>query len=404
MVNTFQLIPKYYFGKNSLSNLAWEIRKGNYKNILILYGGGSIKKEDKIDSSSNEKTSIFNIIMNQLNTIKNINVFEFSGIEPNPKNTTLDKAISFCKEKNIDLILATGGGSVIDSSKVIAMVSKNESLNSSWDYTIGNYGNELKQTRNFNKPIDIFSIITLAGTASENNAGSVITNEETYEKVGVHSPEAIPKVVFEDPTFTYTLSKWQMSSGIFDCFSHLLEQYYGKNTFLWTEEIIFANIRTLIKSSLKAIKNIDDYDARSNILWTSSMALNGLTSFNTIESDWNVHFIEHSISAKWDMAHGAGLALITPTYIKIRCEKEDWFKQKTLKLAKQVFGVKTINEFIERLIKFIKILELPLKFTDFKEIDKITQEDIDFIIEHTIKHSGYLDKELFELIVNSIPK
>ena len=404
MISKFQLTPKYYFGKNALSNLAYEIKKGNYKNILILYGGGSIKKEDKIDLVSNRKTSIFNIVKSELNSIKNINVFEFSGIEPNPKNTTLDKAIELCRKEDIDLIIAVGGGSVIDSSKVLAMVSKNESIKSSWDYTVNNYDIQLQKTRDFNKPIDIFSIITLAGTASENNAYSVITNEQTCEKIGVHSPEAIPKVVFEDPTFTYTLSKWQMSSGIFDCFSHLLEQYYGKNTFLWTEEIIFANIRTLIKSSLRAIENMQDYDSRSNILWTSSMSLNGITTFNTVESDWNVHFIEHSISARWDVTHGAGLALITPTYIKIRCEKEKWFKEKTLKLAKQVFGIKTIDEFIERLTKFIKILELPLKFTDFIEINEISNDDIDFIINHTMKNSGYLDRELFELIINSIPK
>lgn len=178
-----------------------------------------------------------------------------------------------------------------------------------------------------NKPaIPVFSIITIAATGSENNNGSVITNAKTYDKWGVGNQNR-PIVCFEDPTYTFSVSKWQTASGSFDIFSHLLEQYYDVNThFTWTKQFINANIKTLLKFVPIISKNPNDYEARANILWTSSWSLNSLAAFNTSGGDWKVHGLEHALSGRWNISHGAGLALISPVYIKNMCAHDKSLK------------------------------------------------------------------------------
>ncbi|MGL4947908.1 MAG: iron-containing alcohol dehydrogenase [Mycoplasma sp.] len=382
-MNTFKLQPKYHFGTGALDQLTNELNDGKYKNILILFGGGSIKRN-----------GVYNCIKDQIQSL-NLNLFEFDGIEPNPRHTTIFKAARFCELNKIDLIIAAGGGSVIDASKVIATLATNPEITDTWDYV-------MKKALAPNKPIDIFSVITLAGTASENNAGSVITNEELGEKKAVNSPLSTPKVAFEDARYTLTLSDWQTSSGIFDCISHLLEQYYDKDLFLWTKEYIVANLKTIIKSAHQYLKDKSDVTARENILWTTSMALNGLASFNGTGGDWNVHMIEHAISAKWDVTHGAGLALLTPVYIKTRSENEKWFFELTIELGKELFNVNTLDGFINELITLIKELKLPLKFTDFEEIKDVTGDDLIWLAKHSEKFNAGLSFDEYLEILKEI--
>lgn len=367
-MTSFQLIPKYYFGKNSLDKLSDELKVKKYKKIMLLYGGGSIK--------NNGIYQKINAIVNELN----IEIVEFSGIEPNPHRSTINKAAKFGKENHIDLIIAAGGGSVIDSSKIIAAMINNN-INDCWEIVLtGGYVAP--------NPVDIFSVITLAGTGSENNAGSVVTNEETQEKRGLFVINEVPKVVFEDSQYTLTVSEWQVASGIFDCFSHLLEQFYDQNCFLWTQEYILANLKTLVISANEYLKNPNDINVRDNILWTTSMSLNGIASFNPnheLTGDWMVHAIEHALSAKYDVTHGAGLALITPSYIKYRCNQFTWFKEKTLIIAQRIFNVNTVEEFLEKLVNFISSLKLPTKYTDFKEIKNINDGDLNELAENVIK-------------------
>lgn len=385
MISTYNLKTKYIFGKDSIKGLS-KIICSKHKNVLILYGGGSIKRNGVYDQLTEE-----------LRKIKGLNIFEFNGIEPNPRHTTVNKAGLFCRKNNIDLIIAVGGGSVIDSSKVIGVLATNENINDSWDYV-------MDPSIAKNKCLPIIAILTISGTGSENNAGSVITNTDISAKNGVFTESGIPKYAILDPTYTNTLSKWQLSSGIFDCFSHLLEQYYGKQTFDWTKNIIIANMKTLLNAvNTIYTKDFYDYNARSNLMWTASMSLNSTTSFNS-DGDWNVHGIEHSISALWDVTHGAGLALVTPTYIKYRSMKEDWFKDKTLYLAKEIFNVNSLEYFNEKLIELIKLLELPLKYTDFEEVKNVTDENLKYIVEHSIKYRCTLDPKDITEIVNKIPK
>lgn len=380
MVN-FNLKTKYLFGKNSIAGLSTELKNHTYKRALILYGQGSVVRNGILAKLKEVLTSI------------NLSYIEFSGIEPNPRDTTLDKCVSFCKEHEVDVIFALGGGSVVDASKVIGALVTNPQYIRTWDYV-------LDPSRVTNNSLDIISIITLAGTGSENNAGSVITNQELNEKKGVQTPSAVPIITVEDPSYTFTVNAWQTASGIFDCFSHLLEQYFTKSLFTWTKEYIFANLRVLINYAKTVVLRPDHYDARANILWTTSMSLNGLATFNS-DSDWTVHVIEHAFSGLWDITHGAGLALITPTYLKVRSDKEKWFKDKVIELGRNVFKTETFEATISYLVQFIKSINLPTKWTDFKEIEKFESEEAEFLINHSTKFG---DPELAEIYRDVIYK
>lgn len=378
----FYLKTKYLFGEGSLNGIISELKNKNYKKGLILYGKGSVKKNGILDSLKN--------ILNEIN----LDFVEFKGIEPNPRSTTIDKCVNFCRENNVDIIFALGGGSVVDASKVIGVLINNRNYDNCWDYV-------LDPINAIEKSVDIVSIITLAGTGSENNAGSVITNSHTNQKKGVMSPTAIPFLAIEDPTYTYTVNEWQTASGIFDCFSHLLEQYFGKNTFFWTQEYIFANLRVLIKYAKVALSKPDSYEARENILWTTSMSLNGLASFNS-DSDWDVHVLEHAFSGLWDITHGAGLALITPYYIEVKSQKDRWFKDKVIELGRNVFKTNTFESTMGFLINFIKSINLPLNWSKFENIKDFTNNDVEFLVEHSCKFGNYCNENLYREVILKI--
>lgn len=363
----FNLKPMYYFGRDALDGVIETLKSNNLKKPLILCGKSSI-----------QKLGFYDLLVNLLK--QNNFLFEtFNGIEPNPRNTTIDAAIKFCQETNVDSIIAFGGGSVVDASKVISALVFDNKYKDSWSYVMKNESYKLGKT------LPIIAIITLAGTASENNGGSVITNEELKEKFAVMSDDVCPIATIENPEFTFSVNEYQTASGIFDCFSHLLEQYFSENTFEWTKQIIFANLRTLLIFGKKVINEPKNYEARANILWTTSMALNGLTSFNS-DGDWSVHQIEHAFSGLWDITHGAGLALITPYYLYIRGKKEEWFYNKVVELGNEVFNVRTFEETIGYLRNFIlNDLNLFDKWNQFKEIKNFDDKDVNFLMTHIAK-------------------
>lgn len=382
-MNYYNLKPRYYFGEGAVAGLKTEFEKRKFKKAAILYGGGSIKLN-----------GAYNDVVDQLKQA-NIEFVEFSGIEPNPRDTTITKAIDFMIDNGVDLILAVGGGSVVDASKVIATLATNRAkYNTVWDYVTN--PKPLQQL-----PIPIISVITLAGTGSENNSGSVVTNFEKKLKAGILQQYAVPYVSIEDPKYTFTVNSWQTASGIFDCFSHLLEQYFGKNTFEWTKEIIFAQLRVLLKYAKFVIDNPNDFTARANILWTTSMSLNSTTSFAS-DADWNVHTLEHAFSGKWDITHGAGLALITPTYLEIRGKKEPWFYKKVETLGKDVFKVQNFDETILFLKSFIKAIGLPLKWNEFKEITSFTDDDVQELLKHSLQFGDSELKDIYFDVLNAI--
>ncbi|MDR0739764.1 MAG: iron-containing alcohol dehydrogenase [Mycoplasmataceae bacterium] len=370
MTTKLKIIPTYYFGKDVVNHhLANELKHHHIKKVLLTYGGGSIKRNN-----------LYNEILAAAKKAK-VQVIEHGGIEPNPRDIGIEQAALKCRKNKVNLIIAAGGGSVIDASKIIGILANNPQYKSAWEYILDN--------SKVTKPsIPLFSITTLAATGSENNAGSVITNSKTHYKQSASTPSATPIVCFEDPKYTMTLSFWQMSCGIFDIFSHLLEQFYDPiMTFDWTKEYILANMRECYKSALKFVKNNNDYDAHSNLLWTSSWSLNGLASFNTTGGDWTTHRLEHAVSGLWDVEHGAGLALITPVYLDVMCKHSKLFRDRSLEVAQNVFGVNTLSAFFIKLKTFIKLLKLPVKFTDFKQIKKVSDQDIAWLVKHFAKNN-----------------
>ncbi len=292
---TYHNPTKIYFGKKSMDNLSTELQ--NYgKNILLLYGKNSIKKIGLYDDV--------------LSILKNCdkNVIELAGIKPNPSYAQVLEGGRLVRENNVDLILAVGGGSVIDCAKAISVSAYAEG--DAWQ----RYWIDFEKVDN--KIVPVGSILTMTGTASEMNAGSVITNEEVMIKTGrVYGPEVNPKFSILNPEFTYSVPKIQMVSGVFDIMSHLMEQYFSGEDDNTTDYVIEAVMKSLIKSARVAVENPTDYEARSNIMWCATLGLNKVTGLSKTQ-DWEVHNIEHQLGAYTDCPHGLGLAVISMPYYR----------------------------------------------------------------------------------------
>ena len=310
---------KIYFGKESLNKLEEELN--NYgENILLVYGGGSIKK--------------FGLYDKVIDVLKkcNKNVFECSGVMPNPTLEKLLEGAKIAKDNNIDLILAVGGGSVIDLAKAISVSAYAEDpFNKYW----------LRQEKVDNKIIPVGSILTMVGTGSEMNGGSVITNEETKRKKGrVFPSDVFPKFSILNPELTYTVPKYQMLSGIFDILSHLMEQYFSGYDDNTSDYLIEALMKSVIKSTYDALEDPYNYEARSNLMWSSTMALNKIVGLSK-QQDWQVHSIEHQLGAYTDCAHGMGLAVVTIPYYK---HIYKYGLNKFVRFAKAIWNVNCDNK------------------------------------------------------------
>ena len=339
---------KIHFGKGSIEHLRKELP--NYgKNILIVYGGGSVKSN-----------GVYDDILTILNDLS-MNIFELSGVEPNPRVETARKGIAICKEQNIDIVLAIGGGSVIDCSKLIAAGAKVEQ--DAWDIVT----KKVFAT----EAVPLATVLTMAATASEMNSGSVITNAETKEKFSWGSPAVFPKFSILDPTYTFSVPTNQTVNGVVDTMSHILEQYFNNatNTPL-TDEMSEGILRTLIEVAPKALKDPTNYDYRETLMLAATLGLNGFLSLGA-RGDWATHNIEHSVSAYYDIAHAAGLAIIFPNWMKHNLHVNP---ARFAKLAVNVFGIDSTGktdeqvalEGIDALSAFWTSIGAPSKLADFK--------------------------------------
>lgn len=286
---------KLYFGENALAKLPQELAHYG-KNVLLVYGGGSIKKN-----------GIYAQVVKLLQD-SGKEIFEDAGVMPNP---TVEKLYAGCKlarDNQVDLILAVGGGSVCDYAKAVS---------------VGAYCTEdpwekyyLRMEAVANKIIPVGCVLTMVGTGSEMNGGSVITNHAAKAKIGrVFDEQVFPKFSFLDPTFTFTLPHYQMTAGFFDIMSHILEQYFSNTDDNTSDYIMEGLLRSLIHSSRIAVKNPLDYEARSNIMWTATWALNTLVAKGKT-TDWMVHMIGQSMGAYTDATHGMTLAAVSLPYYR----------------------------------------------------------------------------------------
>lgn len=345
----YDIPTRVYFGENQLGNLGTELAKYG-KKVLLTYGGGSIKKiglYDKIVAEIKES---------------GLELFELSGIEPNPRVSSVNAGAAICKKEKIDVLLAVGGGSTIDCTKYIGAAA----------YYDGDAWDILLQKAPVEKCLPIVTVLTLAATGSEMDCGGVISNPETKDKIGLLFPVMQPKVSFLDPTTTYTVNPYQTACGSADILSHIIEVYFNKNDDLYMLDCFMEGmIKTVIKYAPIAMAEPDNYEARANLMWTSSWAINGFVNGGKQQA-WSCHPIEHEVSAIYDITHGLGLAILTPRWLEYCLDETTVGKY--VQFGVNVFGIDASLPPMEIAQKSIEMLSqflfdtLGLKKT-FSEID-----------------------------------
>ncbi|KEO81285.1 iron-containing alcohol dehydrogenase [Tumebacillus flagellatus] len=364
---TFYNPTRLIFGRDTVAELKNEVPKYG-KNVLLVYGGGSI-----------QKSGLYDKVVSQLKEL-DINLFELPGVEPNPRLATVHKGVEICKRENIDFLLAVGGGSVIDCTKAIAAGAKYDG--DAWDFI----SHKVMAT----DALPFGTVLTLAATGSEMNAGSVITNWETKEKLGWGSEATYPRFSILDPQNTFTVPRNHTIYGMVDMMAHVLENYmsHSPNTPL-QERFLESILRTVIETAPKLLENLESYELRETILYSGTMALNGMTNMG-MNGDWASHNIEHAVSAVYDIPHGGGLAILVPNKMKYAVEKGVGVSR-FVQLAVRVFGVdpagKSDNEValegIERLRAFWTSMEAPSRLADYD----IDDSQLDVMVEKTM-HAG----------------
>lgn len=367
---TYSNPTKLYFGKNALDGLKAELDKYGNK-VMLSYGSGSIKKN-----------GIYDDVVEILKDCGK-EIIEDAGVMPNPTVEKLYEGCRLAKENNVDLILAVGGGSVCDYAKAVSVSTYCEE--DPWDKYY------LRMEDVDNKIIPVGCVLTMVGTGSEMNGGSVITNHEQKLKIGhVFGDNVFPKFSILNPVHTFTLPKYQMVSGFYDIMSHILEQYFSGEDDNTSDYIMEGLLKSLINSSLKAVENPQDYEARSNIMWIATWALNTLVAKGKT-TDWEVHMIGQAVGAHTDATHGMTLSAVSiPYYKKILPYGLSKFKR----YAVNVWGVdpngktdeETAFEGLKKMEDYMRSLGLVMNISDLG----VTDEMIDGIADSTfIMEGGY---------------
>lgn len=311
----YDIPVKVYFGENQLQHLGEELSKFG-KRVLLTYGGGSIKK-----------TGLYDTVMSEIKK-NGLEVFELSGIEPNPRIKSVRKGVRICKDEKIDVLLAVGGGSTLDATKFIAAGACVE--HDPWDFLS-------EKWTPIEKALPVITVLTLAATGSEMDSGGVISNPETQDKIGRLAPPMLPKVSFLDPTLTYTVSPYQTACGAADMMSHIMEVYFNMEQDLYMLDCFMEGMmRTIIKYAPIAMREPENYEARANLMWTSSWAINGFVNGGKRQA-WSCHPMEHELSAIYDITHGLGLAILTPRWMEY-CLDESTVS-KYVQFGVNVFGI-----------------------------------------------------------------
>lgn len=352
---TYQNPTKLVFGKDTVYSLKEEIPKG-VKRVLVVYGGGSIKKNGLYDQ-------VLGILQDM-----DLEIHELAGVEPNPRIATVRKGIKVCKEENIQFILAIGGGSVIDCTKAVAAGAKYDG--DPWEFIT-------KKTA-VKEALPFGTILTIAATGSEMNSGSVITNWETKEKYGWGSPYTYPQFSILDPVNTFTVPKNHTIYGIVDMMSHVFETYFHQNENTELQDRMCESVlTTVMETAPKLLNDLENYQYRETILYCGTIALNGTLGVG-IRGDWATHNIEHAVSAVYDIPHAGGLAILFPNWMK-HCmhERIDRF----VTLGTRVYGIdpagKTDEEIalmcIDRIREFWTSLGAPTRLADY-DIDDTNVE------------------------------
>lgn len=321
------------------------------KKALLVTGKGSVKKY-----------GYFDIVMKQL-TGAGIEVVEFSGIKPNPVIEDVRAATALCKEQDIDVIVALGGGSAIDSAKVISVAAVSDE--DAWDI--------MKYKVKTTSALPLICILTLAATGTEMNGGAVVQNHETGEKIGFVSELMYPRESFLDPSFTVTVPRNYTAYGIVDLIAHCLENYFGAGEPEVIDQFTFSIIKDAMKYGPLLLDKLEDVELRAKILLDSTLALNGITRYAKKNGDWGVHGIGHELSLLYDLPHGATLSIAYIAWLKLHAGR---CPERIIKLGRNLFGVDTVDDTIAGLESFFRSIHSPV---NLKEVS-ISPEESSVIV------------------------
>ena len=346
-----------FFGKGQISSIKQAIADAS--NILVIYGGGSIKKNGVYDQVAD--------------ALKETTWFEFSGVEPNPTKETLDKAVKIVKEQNIDFILAVGGGSVIDGSKYVAAAAKY--AGDGWDILTGEH--------KVDDAVPLGAILTLPATGSESNMGAVITKAETQDKLPFMSPFVQPKFAVLDPDVMKTLPEKQLLNGVVDAWVHVCEQYLTYNHGALVQDGYAETLLRTLKSLGESFADRDNDEWRANLMWSANQALNGLIG-SGVPHDWATHMIGHEFTALWGVDHARSLAIVQPSLLR---HQFDLKKDKLEQMGKNVFGLEQTDDLANRTIEAIEDFYHSLNVdTQFSGYEGSKEEAIDAVVSQLESH------------------
>jgi alcohol dehydrogenase YqhD (iron-dependent ADH family) len=356
----FENPTKIIFGKGQIEKTGCEVAKFG-KKVLMVYGEGSIKKGGVYDQ----------VVASLQNA--DIEIVEFSGVKANPVLSHALDGVAVAREKAVDVVLAVGGGSVIDTAKTIAVGAKTD--DNLWDY--------FRRERTINDALPVLTVVTLSASASEMNPAAVITNEEGLQKFSIRSPFIQPKTSILDPTTLFTLSPSYSAYSAVDAIIHMLEGYFNNTEPEGTmqDRLVEAIMRTIMESTEVILKNPTDYNARANMMWSAVLAFNGLTTAGMGMVSLPAHMIEHSLSALYNIAHGAGLSIVMPAWMSYVVGDNP---SKFARLAREIFEVEEVDDLkagsegIKRLREWFTSIGSPVSLKDAG----ILERDIGTIAEN----------------------
>jgi alcohol dehydrogenase YqhD (iron-dependent ADH family) len=364
-----------HFGKDVIKNLGKTIAPIG-KKVLLVYGKGSIKKN-----------GIYDAIIEQLKLIQ-VEVAEYSGIKSNPVIEDVDAAAEVGRKFQPDLILAVGGGSVIDSAKIIALTIPVEF--SGWKF--------LANQAMARKAVPLVSVLTLAATGTEMNQFAVVQNHSTKQKLGYGNRLVYPRHSFLDPQYTFSVPRNYTAYGISDLVAHAMENYFGKGEASLSDRFVYAIIHEAMEAGAKLLDNPENYDLRARVMYAATCALNGLTAYGRVSGDWGVHDLGHVISLLFDTPHGATLSIVYPAWLKRMKER---IPGRIEEFGRNVFNAKSVDETIISFEHFMKNIECPVRMNEIGIGTEKKPEILETMFHCKVNGSNLkLEKEDVERIVD----
>ena len=363
-----------HFGKDVIKNLSKTLGPFG-KKVMFVYGKGSIKKN-----------GIYDAVMEQLRAI-NAEVAEFEGIKPNPIIEDVDAAADLGRKFQPDVIVAVGGGSVIDSAKIIALTIPVDF--SGWKF--------MTNQAIARKAVPLIAVLTLAATGTEMNQFAVVQNHATKQKLGYGNRLIYPRHSFLDPQYTFSVPRNYTAFGISDLTAHALENYFGKGEASLSDRFVYAIIHEAMEVGPQLLHDLENYEYRAQIMYAATNALNGLTVYGRVSGDWGVHDMGHVLSLLYDIPHGATLSVIYPAWMKRMKER---IPERIAELGKNLFNAKTVDETISSFEKYMKSIESPIRMSEIGLGIEKKKEILDTMEQCKVNGSHLkLEKEDVERIV-----